>query len=197
MAEDPLDRERRLAAAGEVAEVARGDAEAEEAAASAAVRRRMAEVTAHAFERATGHSPAEWQQAAQAAQDARDAAGWDPRAPVGSPAHPEVLVDGWSVSGSRGPAALEQAQRARYEQDGIAAQLARNQAEAEAWERDPVIVRARALAAGSSPAGRELRRSGVPAGVVVVPRRVPALAATVDRRVLGRPVPPWPGAGDW
>ena len=81
----------------EAAEAAAAELAAAEAADDRALRRRIAEVAEHHWEATTGHTSAEWEQARQAAVDARDAAGFDASAPYGWAAHPEPLVDGQSL----------------------------------------------------------------------------------------------------
>lgn len=67
----------------------------------------MKEHAARSFEYANDCTVAEWMAARQAQVDAL--AGWDPSAPVGSPQHPAIMVDGEDLSTPRA-AALSTAQ---------------------------------------------------------------------------------------
>src|SRR5690349_8106230 len=70
---------------------------------------RVAEHLAHQHEALTGYTAEELRQAQQARGDHLAAVGWDPAAPVGSPAHPEILIDGASVSTMSGAQPAEAA----------------------------------------------------------------------------------------
>jgi hypothetical protein len=90
------------------------------------MRARVAEHVGHQFEARTGYTEAEWFWARQQVQFARGDLGWDANAPLGSPQHPEPLVDGASVCR---PAAGGTARRS-----GISSTLSGNSGVGEAEE---------------------------------------------------------------
>jgi hypothetical protein len=144
--------------AAEAAEAERAEAaRVDEAVLTATVREHLD----HAHEAITGYTPAELREAQQARIDALAAIDWDASAPLGSPRYPEVLIGGASVAGMAGSGAVEAA-RAKYEAvGGTTALMARNAAEAAAWNSPEMrrIQRAAELAAPQVPA-----RSRRPAG---------------------------------
>ncbi len=111
----------------------------------AGVREVMRRHADHVQEAATGYTSAQWQAFQQARVQALADAGYDAGAPVGSAAHPELLVDGQTLTPMRGPAVAAEAARARYEAaSGVDAVLRRNAAELAAWNA-PAIRRQREI----------------------------------------------------
>ena len=147
---------------------------------------RVAEHLAHQHEALTGYTAEELRQAQQARGDHLAAVGWDPAAPVGSPAHPEILIDGASVSTMSGALPVEAARTRYAEVTGADALLQRNAAEAAAWG-SPQMRRVRRAAELA-----ELTRS---AGLVST-RRDPARQPDLFGAELTRTTPPLalPGA---
>jgi len=100
----------------------------------AAMAARVREHLDHQHEAATGYTSAELHAYAQARTDALGAIGWDPSAPLGSPQHPEPLIDGASLASMSGLPAV-QAAATRYEAvTGIDAELARAAAGRAEWD---------------------------------------------------------------
>jgi hypothetical protein len=135
-------------------------------------REHMADLAERSTVAMTGRTPAELRMLAENLTDARDAAGWDPLAPVGTPAHPEILVDGASLDPTphRPTPTLAEPAAARSSAeylDTIEGQLARAQAEAAAWD-SPAIRRQRQLSASAL----EIRRRSSRPPVVGVPREI-------------------------
>jgi hypothetical protein len=127
--------EARDANEAELAELARQDE-----AASRAIMARHAENVHIAM---TGHTSSEWMAAQQQRATALAEAGYDPSAPLGSPQHPETLIDGGSLTPNSAQAAV--AEVTRYATtSGMDAQLARCRDEADAWN-SPAIRRQREL----------------------------------------------------
>jgi hypothetical protein len=106
-------------------------------------RARMAEVAEHAHQAATGYTSAELRESQQRVIDAHDAAGFDPAAPVGSRQHPELLLDGGSLTPTPHGAARRSSVLEPYLEDGprpstAAALLARSAAESAAMR--PLLI---------------------------------------------------------
>jgi hypothetical protein len=109
----------------------------------------MARHASHIFEAETGYTAAEIREAQARQVDALAEVGFDAQAAVGSPQHPEVLIDGASIYPSRGPEVDARVSRARYgEVDGLDALLAEHEAGRQAWESDPRLLRQRWLSQG-------------------------------------------------
>ena len=174
-----------------LAELARAD--------EAASRAIMAAHAEHVSEALTGYTPAELFAARQHAAFALAETGYDPAAPVGSEAHPEVLVDGGSLTPSRGPAARAAAEASRYATvSGVDAQLAACRSESEHWARDPAIRRQREI----SLRGQCARESAAGPGPVITRQAASVPAAppawTRDPRLPVQSLPPVRlPAGDW
>ena len=135
----------------------------------------------HVFEAQHGYGQAEWREAQQARGDALAAAGFDASAVVGSEGRPEQLIDGGSLTPSKGPAARAEAEARRYQTtSGIDAVLRRNADESAAWSSPPMRrVRQAALEdeirrTGGTVPPREIRRTSPPPSplpVQVIPER--------------------------
>jgi hypothetical protein len=112
--------------AAELAEAARED--------DRVMAARQREHLDHVHEAATGYTAAELHAYAQARTDALGAIGWDPSAPLGTPQHPEPLIDGASLASMSNMPAV-QAAATRYEAvTGLEAELARHEAGRAEWD---------------------------------------------------------------
>jgi len=138
--------------AAEVAEAARED--------DRVMAARVAEHLDHQHEAATGYTSAELHAYAQARTDALGAIGWDPSAPLGSPQHPEPLIDGASLASMSGLGPVQAAATRYGAVTGLDAELARHEAGRAEWDspRFRAIRRQSELAELTRAAGRPAAR---------------------------------------